>query len=201
VRCLVLLALCLAAGGACAQWQRTPSVVVIGTADDPRLPAVHEAVAFWNRTLEEVGSGFRLGAVKRVDAPVPEAALQELSRTLGRGVPVPQPLRGLPGDLNIVLGHSNFISFSAHGVIGIKGAGLFPMNLPNVPRNLIAHELGHAIGLRHNADPSMLMCGRPAPCRPDAFQSAEPRYFPLNDGDKRQLLRMYPADWKPSAPL
>jgi hypothetical protein len=200
VRCLAFLALSLAAGAAHAQWQRTPSVAVIGAADDPRLPVVQEAVSFWNRTRAELGSGFRLGAVTRVDAPVPEEALRELSRTLGRGIEVPQALRGLPGDLNIFLAESSFISFSVKGVIGIKGARWFPMNLPNVPRNLIAHELGHAIGLGHNSDPANLMCGRPAPCTPDAFQASEPRWFPLSEEEKRRLLRMYPADWKPSAP-
>jgi hypothetical protein len=54
------------------------------------------------------------------------------------------------------------------------------MSLPNVPRNVIAHELGHAIGLGHNSDPAMLMCGRPASCRPGLFASQTPHYFPLS---------------------
>ena len=63
-------------------------------------------------------------------------------------------------------------------------------------RNVIAHELGHAIGLRHNADATKLMCGRPAPCRPDAFAADTPRYFPLTAEEKARLLAMYPANWR-----
>jgi len=65
---------------------------------------------------------------------------------------------------------------------------------------VIAHELGHAIGLGHNADPTKLMCGRPWPCRPNLFRSAEPRMFPLTDEEKQQLLSMYPVGWKQQGP-
>jgi hypothetical protein len=34
-----------------------------------------------------------------------------------------------------------------------------------------------AIGLTHNADPTKLLCGRPAPCRPMEFKSTTEHYF------------------------
>ena len=63
---------------------------------------------------------------------------------------------------------------------------------------VIAHELGHAIGLGYNNDPTKLMCGRPAPCRPDKFRSSVGKYFPLTEVEKAYLLKIYPATWSPS---
>jgi hypothetical protein len=214
VGCLVVVA-GLAGTVAHAQfgptWHRTPTITVISRADrDPRLGLVEEAVAFWNRTLEDLGSGFRLGAVTRLVRPVPEEALQSLGEAVLAGsrgsVLVPRVFHDLPGDLIIVLAESDFVSFAgpffgnSKRVVGIKGSQHPPLTLPNVARNVITHELGHAIGLGHNSDPTKLMCGRPASCRPGLFRSDEPRVFPLTDEEKHQLLAMYPAGWKPAGP-
>jgi hypothetical protein len=164
------------------------------------MTLVDEAIGYWNRALEEAGAGFRLPAATRAALPIPEEALQELSQAMlaRRGpVHVPPALHELPGDLSVVLAQSSFISFAgpfgaAKRVIGIRGDRSPPLSLPNVVRNVIAHELGHAIGLRHNDDRSKLMCGRPAPCQPSMFESDQPHYFSLTDGERRELRRLYP---------
>ena len=118
-----------------------------------------------------------------------------------RSVEAPQAVKELPGDLTVLLADSAFISFAtpfiAPGkrIVGIRNTIQPPLSFPNVARNLIAHELGHAIGMGHNADPTMLMCGRPAPCRPDGYRDSVARMFPLSDDVKQQLLRMYPWNW------
>jgi hypothetical protein len=203
----ILIVVGLTVEDACAQsgvpWRHVPKITVVGAAGDPRLRAVDEAVAFWNRSLVEIGSGFRLGPVGHLVRPIPEEALPAMSEEVlssgGRSVNIPPALRDLPGDITIVLANSGFVSFTGPSfgenskrIVAIRGARFPPMSLPNVPRNVIAHELGHAIGLGHNSDPTTLMCGRPALCRPDLFRSDRPRMFPLTEDEKRRLLTIYP---------
>src|ERR1700752_5218699 len=96
---VVLIVAGLTATAANAQlggpWDRRPTVMVIGAASDPRLRLVEEAVAFWNTTLEAIGSGFPLGPGTTLVHPVPEDALQSLSRSIAgvgprRPIDVPQ---------------------------------------------------------------------------------------------------------------
>jgi hypothetical protein len=182
-------------------WTKPPSITVIAEAGDPRGDAVREAVAFWNRTFTELGTPFRLGEVSWVTGSIPDSDVRALGRQ-ARYNPLPmmpESLERYPGDVLIVLSNATFVSYTAQPgdrvVIAIKNDSTPPLSLPNVLRNVLAHELGHAIGLNHNRDPALLMCGRPAPCRPDAFEAASPRMFPLSQEERSRLLSLYPRNW------
>jgi hypothetical protein len=182
-------------------WRAVPTVTIVGREDDPRLPAVRDAVEFWNRTLAFLPTSFRLGAITRVDGSVPDAVLRDLSESTLRASRLGQPdaLASFRGDLLIVLSDADFVSFTARignrTLVAIKNGTQPPLNLPNVLPNVVAHELGHALGLRHNSDPTTLMCGRPAACRPASFVSDSARMFPLTPADISRLRELYPVHW------
>jgi putative ABC transport system substrate-binding protein len=190
-------------------WDFVPTITVVSAAADPRLPLVHDAVPFWNDTFAALGTPFRLGAVTQVVGAIPVEDLKKVSPSTVTGVgALPESLKRISGNIVVALSDGDFLSFTTRWVplnkvvVAIKDHRLFPLTLPNVARNLIAHELGHVIGLPyglpHNDDPTTLMCGRPAPCRPDLFAAESAKYFPLRGVEKAELARMYPRSWQAS---
>jgi hypothetical protein len=148
-----------------------PTIVVSGKEGDPRIQLVREAVDFWNKQLSDLGSGFRLGPVTFTKETIPTeelAARSDAVLTKEGALKPTASLMNIEGDLIVALSDGDFVSFTGpflsdgRRLVGIRGYHLRPLTLPNVARNVIAHELGHAIGLGHNDDPANLMCGRPA---------------------------------------
>jgi predicted Zn-dependent protease len=189
------------------RWTKVPSITVVSAEDDPRIGSLREAVDHWNRTFAELGTPFRLGELTFVTGSVPDADVQSLGNQVIDHTwwpTLPDSVKRFPGDSIVVLSQAQFLSYSAHrghrSIVAIKNENMPPLTLPNVLRNVIAHELGHTIGLEHNQDPTLLMCGRPASCRPDAFRSETPRFFPLSVDERKRLLVLYPKDWAPRAP-
>ena len=187
-------------------WTGIPTVLVTGRPGDPRVVLVSQAVAYWNGELEQIGSAFRLGPISYTGATLPDDMLIRLSSaqlTTVDDSAAPDTLTEIQGDIIVALSDADFVSFTSRVgrkvVIGIRDGSSAPLNLPNVALNVITHELGHALGLGHNNDATTLMCGRPALCRPVAFESAVTHVFPITDVEQGFLLQLYPSTWAPVA--
>lgn len=190
-------------------WKWIPSIVVMSGQDDGRLPAVYEAVSFWNAVFVSLGSSFRLGSLTHVSEaiphhyvrPYPERSDDELDELFNWNTgyyDLPVRIGRVSGDIVVVLsdGSASFATGRRSPrkvMVVIKKHFPRPYDTPNVVRNVIAHELGHAIGLGHNNDPTALMCGGNVWCN---LRSMLDDSAPLTKTDKAKLFQMYPSDWR-----
>lgn len=201
---LALIALLPAPGGAAAAAPDEHRVVIIAyDTNDVRLPMALDAIAFWNDVLAELDLNVRLVEEIHVASPVTrvlENYARSISQRAGR-------LRGGPGEPDapaevtdfgveavLLLSRQDLMSFAwplprrpGHFVAIEDDRAAMAVN-PNIARNVIAHELGHTLGLRHNRDPTTLMCG---PCRTHGLAVDRPEYMRLTERDRRRLVERH----------
>ncbi len=176
-------------------------VVVVPEADDPRVEHARAAIAFWNRTLADLDLDVRMREVALIAGPPGMRAIETFARFVsqrggripkGRDGPQPPPeLTALGGDVVVLLSRQPLLPFawpligSPDHLVAIRTARPGRPRDDTVLRNVIAHELGHTLGLRHNRGGASLMCG---PCSSLAARESPGGWLPLTERD-RVLLR------------
>src|SRR4051794_26995396 len=91
-----------------AAWTVIPNVAIVSTENDARLPLVHEAIDFWNRSLAELSSAFRLGEVTQLTGALPVDELKALSAI----VVSPRPLESRPPEFMHSLSNNIVVALS-----------------------------------------------------------------------------------------
>lgn len=184
-----------------------PSVLVlVPSAADDRLASALEAVAFWNDRLAELGVETRFAEPRVVvESPV-ERAVENYARQVAQRAtrlpagdaepPPPAALDDLGADVVLLLSRQDILSFAwplprvlppRYLVVIRRVRGPYRTD-PMVTKHVVAHELGHALGLDHNAEPHTLMCG---PCQPLTAEPDATGFLPLTAGDRARLVELH----------
>lgn len=185
--------------------QDAPHHVVVLSHDtnDVRLPMTLEAITFWNNTSAELGLNLNVIAQVIIRSAV-ERQLENYARSIsqraGRLRPgpsepdAPVEITDFESDVVLLLSRQDLMSFAwplprrpGHFIAIEEDRHTMTQN-PNIARNIIAHEIGHTLGLPHNNDPTSLMCG---PCRTNELSIDHPQYMHLTETDTQILRKRY----------
>lgn len=182
-------------------------LLIVPSVDDERITAVTDAVNFWNARLAELGVATRFEPPRTaVDPPELRDIENYARRVAQRAVRLPAgasepdaPARvtGLDGDVIVLLSAQDILSFAwplprvdpARYLVVIRSVRGPDRDDAMVTRHVVAHELGHTVGLLHNEEPDTLMCG---PCQPLASTADETGYLPLTVAEQDRLRALHP---------
>ena len=208
VRVAVLALLLVLRGALPASAAERSILLLTPTGADDRLEPSHEAVRYWNETLADLGLEMRLGAPQVVVESSVARALENYARQIsqralrlpaGNAEPAPpDALTGLDGDIVVLLSRQDIVSFTwpmprvdpPRYFVVIRAVRGPDRDDAMVTRHVVAHELGHTIGLLHNDDPHALMCG---PCQPLTAEPDATGFLPLTDSDRARLVELHGA--------
>ena len=181
---------------ALAQPPNRHRVVILSAPDTiDRAEIVYEAIAFWNRTLEELELPTRLIETTLTTTSDSSRVFENYTRQVwqqagrlspgGPGPKAPGELQQLDADVVVFLSEQPTMSFA--WPLGQSTTFFVAVPAQTFTPNIMAHELGHALGLTHHDDPKVLMC---SPCQ-DAQIIDDGSFLPLTSGDRRRLQELH----------